>query len=63
MRSLPLKFRTENFEQSAFGQNHSLAAGAVLGDKVADDLLRVGPGIEISGIDEVAALRKGAKNL
>jgi hypothetical protein len=44
------------------GQHHSLAASAVLGDKVADDLLRMALGIEISGIDEVAAaFQEGTK--
>ncbi len=41
------------------GQHHSLAAGAVLGDTVADDLLRVALSIEVRGIDEVAAASTG----
>jgi len=46
------------------GHSNSLAAGSVLGDKVADDLLRVALGIEVRSIDKVAAaLQKSANNL
>ena len=37
------------------GNDHAVATRAIVGDEVADDLLRVAAGVAVGGVDEVAA--------